>query len=51
MPRSYMSPIHIPYGSLASAGIKFGYFESLVVPSSNIDKEMIIGGSQSGTLV
>jgi hypothetical protein len=42
---------HIPYGNLASAETKFGYFDPSVVPSSNIDKEMIIGGSQSGTLV
>lgn len=48
-PRSY-SPIHIPYNILTSADIKFGYFESSVMPSSDIAKEYIIGGSQSGSL-
>lgn len=36
---------------LASAGIRFGYFELSVVPSSDMDNEMMIGGSQLGSLV
>ena len=43
------SLIHTPYNILTSTGIKFGYFESLVVPSSNQAKETI-GDTQLGSL-
>jgi len=40
---------HTPYNILTSASIKFGYFESLVVPSSDQAREISIGGIQSGS--
>ena len=43
-------PAYTPYSVLTPVGIRFGYFESLVVPSSNQAKETITGGTQSGSL-
>jgi hypothetical protein len=35
---------HIPYVNLASSDIKLGYFDSLVLPSSIVAREYIVGG-------
>jgi len=41
---------HNPYSTLTTGDIKFGYFESSVVPSSNRAKAHINGGRQPGSL-